>query len=217
MSSIFVGVLTLDILDTSGSYEFPAMRQLAIKSADAFILVFSVDDSESFEEVRRLRELILEQKSSDNNESQPLIPIVVVGNKTDLEDKRVIKKVLMLITICDSNDSYDWCLRASHNQVIAFHCPTGSQSQSLSSIQVDLASKKSHWILRKYYYKAIGIFRPMLSLKWKSWIYCICFQSWDHFSNEKGFHCYEWVLNIITNGLSLCPSIPTVVPQITIV
>ena len=90
----------MDILDTSGSYEFPAMRQLAIRSADAFILVFSVDDSESFEEVRRLRELIFEQKTADNKESPPLIPIVVVGNKTDLEDKRVIKKVLIL----DTND-----------------------------------------------------------------------------------------------------------------
>ena len=41
--------LRLDILDTGGSYVFPAMRTLAIKSADGFILVCAVDDPASLE------------------------------------------------------------------------------------------------------------------------------------------------------------------------
>ncbi|KAH7949995.1 hypothetical protein HPB49_018208 [Dermacentor silvarum] len=44
--------LTLELLDTSGSYQFPAMRQLAITTAQAFILVYAIDDQESFEEVK---------------------------------------------------------------------------------------------------------------------------------------------------------------------
>ncbi|XP_050515404.1 ras-related protein Rap-2b isoform X2 [Diabrotica virgifera virgifera] len=76
--------LTLDILDTSGAYEFPAMRALSISSADAFILVYDVTDSGTFEEARALRDQIHETKCSTN------VPIVVVGNKTDLTGDREI-------------------------------------------------------------------------------------------------------------------------------
>lgn len=90
--------LTLDLLDTSGSYEFPAMRRLAIKTADAFILVYSIDDKESFNYVSSIRELILEIRQGDDR-----IPIVVVGNKCDIEDMRAIRK-----EIVESVVTIDW-------------------------------------------------------------------------------------------------------------
>lgn len=79
--------LALELLDTSGSYQFPAMRQLAMTTAQAFILVFAIDDAESFEEVRRLRSDIL-QARSERKKGMP--PVVVVGNKADLAYRRAV-------------------------------------------------------------------------------------------------------------------------------
>ncbi|EDW05202.1 GH10248 [Drosophila grimshawi] len=54
------------------------MRALSISSADAFILVYDVTDAATFEEVRAIRDQIHETKATT------AVPIVVVGNKTDL-------------------------------------------------------------------------------------------------------------------------------------
>lgn len=74
------GKMRLEILDTSGSYSFPAMRELCIRHSDAFALVYAVDDSGSFEEVRRLRDEILELRGAKG------APITVVGSKADLTE-----------------------------------------------------------------------------------------------------------------------------------
>uniref|UniRef100_A0A8C5Q2D6 Uncharacterized protein n=1 Tax=Leptobrachium leishanense TaxID=445787 RepID=A0A8C5Q2D6_9ANUR len=70
--------LRIEITDTSGSYSFPAMRKLRIQQGDAFALVFSLNDPTTFQEVESLREEILRVKG------EPDVPIVVVGNQTDL-------------------------------------------------------------------------------------------------------------------------------------
>lgn len=45
-----------------GTYQFPAMKKLAINSGDAFILVYSVDDVQSFDDLEQLRETILQER-----------------------------------------------------------------------------------------------------------------------------------------------------------
>lgn len=50
--------LTLDILDTSGAYQFPAMRELSISTADAFILVFCVDREDTWDQVQHFKEQV---------------------------------------------------------------------------------------------------------------------------------------------------------------
>ncbi|KAK3519852.1 hypothetical protein QTP70_006684 [Hemibagrus guttatus] len=76
--------VTVHIMDTSGSYSFPAMRKLSIQNGDVFALVYSVDDPESLEAVKSLHKEILEIKDDK------FTPVVVVGNKTDCKgDRRV--------------------------------------------------------------------------------------------------------------------------------
>jgi len=77
-------VAKLDILDTAGQEEFSAMREQYMRSGEGFLLVFSVTDRTSFEEVSRFHKQILRVKDRDE------FPIMLVGNKADLEQQRVI-------------------------------------------------------------------------------------------------------------------------------
>lgn len=93
--------VTVHILDTSGSYPFPAMRKLSIQTGDAFALVYAVDDADSLETVKSLREEILEVKQDK------CTPIVVVGNKSDRCDERVVAGEDVLTTVeLDWNSSF---------------------------------------------------------------------------------------------------------------
>ncbi|WPK26357.1 hypothetical protein PUMCH_003710 [Australozyma saopauloensis] len=74
----------LEILDTAGVAQFTAMRELYIKSGKGFLLVYSVTDANSLKELLALREQVLRIKDSEN------VPMVLIGNKCDLEDDRVV-------------------------------------------------------------------------------------------------------------------------------
>ncbi|XP_036409475.1 ras-related protein Rap-1b-like [Megalops cyprinoides] len=93
--------IRIEIMDTSGSYSFPAMRKLCIRNGDAFALVYSIDDPESFDEVQRLREEIIEIKED------PFVPIIVVGNKVDLKTQRQVPIEVSMSTVeMDWNTSF---------------------------------------------------------------------------------------------------------------
>jgi Ras-related protein Rap-1B len=73
-------------LDTAGTEQFKAMRELYMKQGQGFLLVFSITSMSSLHELAELREQIIRIKDDPN------VPLVIVGNKSDLEEDRVVSR-----------------------------------------------------------------------------------------------------------------------------
>ena len=74
----------LDILDTAGQEEFSSMQDEWMRNGHGFMLVYSVTSKPTFDEIRVLRDKILRTHDTTS------VPMVIVGNKCDLVDERVV-------------------------------------------------------------------------------------------------------------------------------
>lgn len=79
-------ICTLQITDTTGSHQFPAMQRLSITKGHAFILVYSITSKQSLEELKPIFEQICLIKGDIEN-----IPIMLVGNKNDEMNSREVE------------------------------------------------------------------------------------------------------------------------------
>lgn len=77
-------VALLDVLDTAGQEEYSAMREQYMRTGEGFLLVYSMTSRQSFEEIITFQQQILRVKDRD------YFPIIVVGNKCDLESEREV-------------------------------------------------------------------------------------------------------------------------------
>lgn len=77
-------VALLDVLDTAGQEEYSAMREQYMRTGEGFLLVYSITSRQSFEEIMTYQQQILRVKDKD------YFPIIVVGNKCDLEKDRAV-------------------------------------------------------------------------------------------------------------------------------
>ncbi|KAL6047918.1 hypothetical protein STEG23_016357, partial [Scotinomys teguina] len=62
--------------------EFTAMREQYMRGGEGFIICYSVTDRQSFQEAAKFKELIFQVRHTYE------IPLVLVGNKIDLEQFR---------------------------------------------------------------------------------------------------------------------------------
>lgn len=74
-------LVRLSILDTAGQEEFRAMRDQYLRTGDGFLLVFSVCDRPSFEEIFKFHKQILRSKDVDE------FPMLIIANKCDLDSE----------------------------------------------------------------------------------------------------------------------------------
>ncbi|KAJ2725270.1 RAS1 protein [Coemansia sp. Benny D115] len=74
----------LEILDTAGQEEYIALRDYHIRSGDCFVVVYSITDPRSLDEAEVIVNQVYQTKES------ALVPIVIVGNKTDRENDRKV-------------------------------------------------------------------------------------------------------------------------------
>ena len=77
-------VCLLDILDTAGQEEYSAMRDQYIRTGQGFLCAYAINSRSSFDEIISLRDNISRAKDEDK------VPMVLVGNKCDLESERQV-------------------------------------------------------------------------------------------------------------------------------
>eukprot|EP00008_Paramoeba_atlantica_P011656 CAMPEP_0201482164 /NCGR_PEP_ID=MMETSP0151_2-20130828/6440_1 /ASSEMBLY_ACC=CAM_ASM_000257 /TAXON_ID=200890 /ORGANISM="Paramoeba atlantica, Strain 621/1 / CCAP 1560/9" /LENGTH=189 /DNA_ID=CAMNT_0047864719 /DNA_START=28 /DNA_END=597 /DNA_ORIENTATION=+ len=74
----------LEILDTAGQEEFTALRDQWIRDCEGFVIIYSITSRSSFEQISTFKEQVFRVKDADR------LPMMLVGNKCDLEDKREV-------------------------------------------------------------------------------------------------------------------------------
>lgn len=70
------------------------MREQYMRTGEGFLLVYSITSRQSFDEILVFQQQILRVKDKD------YFPIIVVGNKCDLEGERQVSKQGMFFAIC---------------------------------------------------------------------------------------------------------------------
>jgi len=72
------------LLDTAGQEEYSSMRDQYYRTADAFVIAYSITSKNSFDEAAQIYDQILRVKDSEK------VPVVLIGNKNDLETQRQV-------------------------------------------------------------------------------------------------------------------------------
>jgi GTPase KRas len=75
----------VDILDTAGQDDFSPLRDSWIRESEAFLLIYSVTDRNSLEYLEGIL-----QQIERTCEGRQHVPIILAGNKCDLDDRRQV-------------------------------------------------------------------------------------------------------------------------------
>lgn len=79
-------LVNLKILDTAGQEDFKPMRTTYMRQGQGFIIVYAIDDRQSFDEVEFFYHDIKRTRMGEK------VPLILCCNKCDLENRRVVSK-----------------------------------------------------------------------------------------------------------------------------
>lgn len=78
--------ITLELMDTAGSEVLTAMRDLYMKKAEGFLIVYSLVMQSTFTDLADMVEQLFRVKDATD------VPMVIVGNKCDMDDERTVSR-----------------------------------------------------------------------------------------------------------------------------
>ena len=109
-------VAKIEILDTGGDQDFSCLQSQQIKYGQGFLLVFSIIDRQSFVTTLKLHDNILRTNNTE------ICPLMLVGNKVDLESQRVVSVQEATEEASKRNISYiETSAKTSSNVTHVFH------------------------------------------------------------------------------------------------
>ena len=129
------------ILDTAGEDDYQSLVDEWIKVANGFLLLFAINDRESFD---ILKDKFLKRISKNKKGN---IPCILVGNKCDLESKREINQqeangfansvgmqYYETSALTDKNGNVKVVFQQCANMVVKFFSSDGRQGKCFCSI-----------------------------------------------------------------------------------
>ncbi|CAO3695277.1 unnamed protein product [Rhizopus stolonifer] len=81
----------IQIWDTAGQERFQSLGVAYYRGADACVLVYDVNNYLSFQHLERWREDFLKQSSLPTEEAKNF-PLIIIGNKIDIDDRVVSRR-----------------------------------------------------------------------------------------------------------------------------
>lgn len=76
----------VEIVDTAGQEEFTSFLDSSLSTGDAFMILYAINSLSSWNDLKTLRSKIFHETEGKNAGHR--IPMVIVGNKKDLEEDR---------------------------------------------------------------------------------------------------------------------------------
>ena len=114
--------ITLQLCDSSGQERFHSLNGALYKSSECCILVFSINNRKSFENINMWKTRFLKYCPSEE------FPFVLIGNKNDLEAEREVT----------SEEAGSWCMQ--NNCIPYFEC-SATESGEIEIIFREIAER----------------------------------------------------------------------------